>query len=713
MSWKHAVCCAAIFLAALSLYVYMPVAASTNPPMNWGFASTKQGFLHAITRGQYEQLRLSFPWSEKFWIQMGLFVDSLLKQYGWIIGVFAVVPAIVLFGGWSRLKPRARQWLIFALASFLVTWVGLIIIIGPDIDKQQQEINLKFFVGAHGFFAMLIGYGVALTLAWGLTRWPKISRRGVVAGSWVLVAYAAIPFAVNWEKCEQRGHDFGYQFGYRMFFPGGGYEPMERDAVLYGGTDPGRFVPTYMIFCESRVAPKDRYHDPHLDPEGGASFDRRDVYIITQNALADDTYMSYIRDHYDYSRPNVNDPKTLEKLEPWQRWVFRQAWTRMHRDSMYPKEPIYIPSPTDLQRAFQEYVDGVKNRPLGPDEKVEVDPQGRVSVRGVGGVMGINGILTKWIFDKNKDKHAFYVEESYVIPWMYPYMTPFGIILKINRDPLPSPAQNPVLWGEIVNRDRAYWDKLKADFEKRPEFERDSDAQKTFSKLRSAIGGLYAYHRMLDHAEYAYQQARQLCPDSPEANFRLAQLYMEQGRLDDAINVLSELLKRDPLNKKIGDAVKQVRTMREQAVDVARLEQAVTAAPRDPRPVMTLAQAYASIGQAGRIGPLCDAYLAQQDISAIDMIQIAQLFIGLNQIDRALAALNLAISRHPNSAEAYYSIAIIRNAQRVTNDALNALEKAVQLSPAFRATAQSDSQLSNLHSDPRFQQLMNPAPPAN
>ena len=81
LNWKSAVFSAVIFLAALSMYVYMPVASSTNPPMNWGYAYTKQGFLHAITRGQYEQLRLSWPWTEKFWIQMGLFVQQLLKQY--------------------------------------------------------------------------------------------------------------------------------------------------------------------------------------------------------------------------------------------------------------------------------------------------------------------------------------------------------------------------------------------------------------------------------------------------------------------------------------------------------------------------------------------------------------------------------------------------------------------------------------------------------
>ena len=70
------------------------------------------------------------------------------------------------------------------------------------------------------------------------------------------------------------------------------YPEMARDAVLFGGTDPGRFCPTYMIFCESFI-PGSR-QTAEQDPY----FDRRDVYIITQNALANPTYLDYIRAQY-------------------------------------------------------------------------------------------------------------------------------------------------------------------------------------------------------------------------------------------------------------------------------------------------------------------------------------------------------------------------------------------------------------------------------
>ena len=42
------------------------------------------------------------------------------------------------------------------------------------------------------------------------------------------------------------------------------YPEMERNTILFGGTDPGRFCPTYMIFCESFVPHKGQADGPEL-----------------------------------------------------------------------------------------------------------------------------------------------------------------------------------------------------------------------------------------------------------------------------------------------------------------------------------------------------------------------------------------------------------------------------------------------------------------
>jgi len=80
---------------------------------------------------------------------------------------------------------------------------------------------------------------------------------------------------------------------------------MTKDAILFGGTDPGRFCPTYIIFCESFT--------PHrCQPAQDQNFDRRDVYIITQNALADGTYLCYLRAQY--NRSEQIDPPFFREL---------------------------------------------------------------------------------------------------------------------------------------------------------------------------------------------------------------------------------------------------------------------------------------------------------------------------------------------------------------------------------------------------------------
>ncbi len=763
LSWRRAAICTMMFLIGVGFYAYMPVAAATNPPMNWGFTNTKEGFLHHITRGQYERLHLASPFSHDFYIQIQLFAKALLQQFSprlglehdYLLGLpFALLGvgtiAFLVFS-WRSMRVRGRSWLIFVWMAFFTTSVGLLTIINPGVDKQQQEINIKFFAPAHGFFAMLIGYGLALAIAWVAARWKKLSVSAVRVTCAALLVLPLIPFQRNWPICEQHGHDFGYQFGYRMFYPGGGYPPMERDAVLFGGTDPGRFVPTYMIFCESAVPSSQRFRDPHFDPEGGAKFDRRDVIIITQNALADFTYMNYIRNHYDASRPDPRNPGTLLNRPPWQRWWIQHAWKALGRDKTYPEKPIWIPTPKDSEHAFQEYVADVQARQQhgqqpSPDEQVDVQ-DGRVSVRGVGGVMKINGILCRQIFDHNKDKHTFYIEESYVIPWMYPYLEPYGIIMKINREPLPTPQQNPTLWQEIVVRDRAYWDKLCADFDARPEFHRDSDAQKTFSKLRSAIGGIYATQKLYDAAMYAFQQSLQLCPESPEANFRLAQLCAEVGKFDEAIATLESYQKRDPLNKKIGEGIHQLHELKQQSRQLQQLEQnvaaspsnipqvlqlaqvysqigkldkavplqehAVAAMPRNAQAVMQLARMYSQLGRADMISHLCDNYLAQTNLPAGYMMMIAQTYLTAGQVDGCINTLQSILQHYPQEGDAYYGLARVRSVQGMAADSISALDAAIRLKPDYyRDRARKESWPDIVRNDPRFQALIGAPAPA-
>ena len=682
---RRALIAAGMFMAGVGVYIYMPLAAWTNPPMNWGYAATKEGFVHAVTRGQYEKIQTASFFSEEFFIKIKLFIQAMVNQYSLPLTLLGLVTPVVFFYIWTRVKPRGRSWMMFVWAAFLITSLGLLTIINPKLDRQDQEINIKFFAPAHGFYAMLIGYGIALLFS--LLAWKQ-----KVLGGWLVrlacIALLAIPVVTwqrNWSLCNLRGHDFGYLFGYLMFKPGNGYPDMERDSVLYGGTDPGRFVPTYMIFCESRVAPKDRFRDK--------DFDRSDVYIITQNALADNTYMSYIRDHYDYSRP---------KNDGW----FQKL---LKRDRTYPVQPIYIPSTDDNNRAFQEYVRDVQTGkiPASADIKIE---NGRVSVQGVGGVMTINGILARWIFDRNKDKHAFYIEESYVIPWMYAFMTPYGVIMKIEKDPVPGPQENPKLWSDIVARDRKYWDDLARQFLAREDFRRNSDAKKSFSKMRSAIAGLYAARGLVGEAEYAFKQSRELCPESPEACFRLSDLYMRQQRYDEAAKVMENYLTLDPYNRNAANFLGAIRSAEGDNVKRKELEALMSKGQLDFAKAMELASIYLRLGMEGQFQGITRGLVDSPTLPPEAALQVARFFETNKRWDMQAYALQKYLARTPTAFKSWIDLSYAQLLLNKPQEAFASLQKAVEAGgDVARGLLREDARFAPLRDTPPFKALVPPA----
>jgi tetratricopeptide (TPR) repeat protein len=738
----------------------------------------------------------------------------------------------------------------------------------------------------------------------------------------------------HWSDNEQRNHWFGYYFGHDMFTPSikGAdgkplYPEMAKDAVLYGGTDPGRFCPTYMIFCDSFLPER-------CQPEFDKKFDRRDVYIITQNALADGTYLNYIRAHYHRSaqidppffqelmrsekeRQNNYSTNTLGRLvRPLDRlfeglgariekrrrtytsWFepehfldvralaariaarqdalsafinenlsaetrnllsatgddtklrraladdlnrlidrelqvkdqiagltekrsalmqkmeasgsssqqkraddmerqiaelkkipplytqerfaqvqlseyltefirqnpqsdTRVRLNRLLLEAAYPKElakskggvypdrEMYIASPDDSQRCFQEYLADAQRRlqlnQLKPGEDVRVIDN-RVQVSGQVAVMAINGLLTKVMFDKNP-KNEFYVEESFPLDWMFPHLTPFGIIMKINRQPLAELSE------EIVRIDHEFWTKFSerlignwitydtpvkdiaafvekvylrrnfSGFKGDRRFVRDDQAQKAFSKLRSSIGGVYNYRigtakpgpeqqRMIKEADFAFRQAFAFCPYSPEAVFRYVNLLLSMSRLDDALTVAQTCLKLDPYNGQVIDLVRRLSSFRNQpgadvnpAVQgISQLENLVRDNPTNFQFAFSLASAYLQLQQTQRATEILEQRVLnspQADPNAI--LTVAQLFAQMGNYPKLDAALEKLVKLVPESPEAWYDLAAIKASLGNSAEALKALARTLELDQKRRsADPKARNILAEVKNDPRF-----------
>lgn len=987
MEWLVVIICGACWIVGAAFYFYMPLAGMSNPPMQWGYPRTVEGFIHAFTRGQYEKTNPTDIVGDpmRFITQLGMLGTGVVDEFNWVYAFLALVPFLFFF----KLHKRERAWLIGIIGIYLCLGVLLLILLNPPPDRAAQELVRVFFGASHMLIAMMVGYGLTLIAAYMATHYQRFRFWGLIGGA-VAVGLALItfttyteetffgrgeavglstllsftgkvftdkdqyglpviaglaligmtvvflagillyreraplaitlamfalmpiyPIMTHWSDNEQRDHWFGYWFGHDMFTPpfksAEGkplYPPMTKDAILYGGTDPGRFCPTYMIFADS-------FLPTNCLPKEDQAFDRRDVYIITQNALADGTYLNYIRAHY--NRSQQTDPPFFQELfrsrqereenfgtnflaksvmplddfftglgdriekrrrtftswfkpdhftdlagfaaklrphpeqDPLSKYLYdnlssntrqllagkadqkvlgralsddlnlllerelkvkqqinarrgekaaieqeitggeespakRQQLTQLDQqiaelsrtgplyeparfqhvkisdylqdfikenpqshsrirlnrlllEAAYPKEiawskggvypdrEMYIASPKDSQRCFEEYLQDAQRRlqlnQLKPGEDVKVIDN-RVQVAGQVAVMAINGLLTKVMFDANP-KNEFFVEESFPLDWMYPHLTPFGVIMKINRQQLPE------LTEDIIQRDHEFWCKFSerlignwityetpvkdiakfvektylrrnfSGFTGDRKFVRDDQAQKAFSKLRSSIGGVYNWRianakpgspdqqRMIKEADFAFRQAFAFCPYSPEAVFRYVNLLLSMQRFDDALIIAQTCLKLDPYNGQVIDLVRRLEAWKKQQgsapsgppQNVVQLEQALKQDPANFQAAFNLAGFYLQNQQTGRAVEILEGVMNHPKVDGNALRAVVQAFVSMNnqpKLQAVVDKLEAMFRANPADLEAGLSLAEGYREVKKTDQAVQTLD---------------------------------------
>jgi hypothetical protein len=448
-------------------------------------------------------------------------MKTVIKSFG-----ILVVSAAICLGGsakrqaavWDSLKdPETAQ----QLKAFVAEKQGQASVLAEADEKEYANDNFKFKrTDCQTFFtAVNEGNWQVVSNLFSEMQNRLWSRTNTVErrGRWwqpVMESFGAVE-AFAWGD-EKYSKAFGDQI----------IQSIPPGSIYFGGTDPGRFIVTALQ--KSHV---------NGDP----------FFTLTQNALADGTYLQYLR-------------------------------------SIYGGK-IYIPPAEDSQRCFNDYLQGAQQRmqkhQLKPGEDVKVE-EARVQVSGMVAVMEINGCMAKTIFDNNPDRE-FYIEESFPFDWMYPYLEPHGLILKINRRPL---AQ---LSAEIIRTDREYWAKqvksmvgdwlheetsvaeiaafgknvfLKHDyagFTGDRVFVENGYTHKMFSKFRTSIAGVYVWRaentkdpeerqRMTRAADLAFRQALALCPYLPEAVKQYVDFLKTQKRDADA-EAVSEMAGQFPKPK--------------------------------------------------------------------------------------------------------------------------------------------------------------------
>ena len=526
--WRQGILLIIAVIVGLSPYYYLRFASETNPPMNWSYCSTNEGFFYAINRSQYwgtlaDKLQgtvgrvMGVPPAEKASGPKSPDDESQVQQFEgfakrfWrvlvenisLIPVIAVLLSFVLF--W-RLPREQRIWFYLLVIGFCLSAFAEPIMSPNGYDNPGWDMQKPWQGLCYGFFIILACYGASALFQFLEKAFPKTDSSKAFLGTaaqWGIIVIAIFTacytFSIGLPRSSQRGHWFGWMYGHDML------ADLPPDSFVFGGTDPGRFVPTYMVFGESFEKPQDR-----RDPK----FDRRDLYIVTQNALADTFYNRYIRSHYTDERPSTFN------------WFERL----LGRDKTYPKQTLILPHREDIMGIFEVLMQKYQENPTTTPNP-QSDP------------VALNSAVAEWIFLHNRDQHQFFVEESFPMQWSYPYAVPHGLCYEIKHDPLSE------LPPGTADKDIAWWDDYIKKLESNPGFKDDDLAHHSFAKLRNTGGNIYAYRNMRLPAEKAYRQALYLWPGNTETTGNLVNLLTNEGRFQDAVDLVKEGLPLDPDSK--------------------------------------------------------------------------------------------------------------------------------------------------------------------
>jgi hypothetical protein len=155
--WKAILICSGLFLLGLALYFYLPIASMTNPPINWGYPRTVEGFFHVLSRGQYERMN---PTSNavQFLEQVRLYFIMAGKEFGWPYLLMCVIPFCFL----HRIAASERRWILGLTATYVCLAFLILALLNPGVDRQTLESTKTYFSASYVILAIWMGYGLVI-----------------------------------------------------------------------------------------------------------------------------------------------------------------------------------------------------------------------------------------------------------------------------------------------------------------------------------------------------------------------------------------------------------------------------------------------------------------------------------------------------------------------------------------------------------------------
>jgi len=268
--------------------------------------------------------------------------------------------------------------------------------------------------------------------------------------------------------------------------------------VYVGGTDGGRFIPTLL----------------------NETSDAEHYIVLTQNALADASYLQYVRFLYGDQLATLTDEDSQQAFQAY----MADAQARFTHDQDHPDEP----------------------KQLRPGEDVRLT-DGRFQVSGQVAVMAINEKMLEALMNKNPAL-SFALQESFPFKSTYPDAAPLGPIMELRAQDVQTTFTADTAAGALN-----YWRDAAQQLPVGSDIPADQEVLRAYSKLATAQAGLLAAHNFGAEAEQTYRVAIDICPDSPDAILPYVNLLVTQRRLAEAVPVVEAAVRAAPDNQNFRD----------------------------------------------------------------------------------------------------------------------------------------------------------------
>ena len=271
---KEIVILAVFFILGLTPYIYLPIAASHQPFVNWDNPVALKGFISLITRKEFGSMRVTGYFSgglnDILTSQLPFYAIYTLRSFGWMAAGLFFVGIIFLKKDVKYLSLIAA---LFLTGPFLVAYSNFLLNSPfPDVAVSQRRTIEAIYLVSTPLIAIFAGLGIG-TIQEKLRKKTFLPKNLI---SFLTVAVFVFPLLTNYKMIKKSGNDLFDFYGRTIL------ESLPKDSLLIVGGDN-----TY-IFWYLQVVNR-------LRP---------DVAVINYSMMQSDWYVDELRMRH----PNINFP---------------------------------------------------------------------------------------------------------------------------------------------------------------------------------------------------------------------------------------------------------------------------------------------------------------------------------------------------------------------------------------------------------------------